>query len=163
MEQGIGLRVLIAEDDDLSFAVLMAILRRAESRTFCSRVVCGREVCETYLSSPQMFDLILMDVEMPDMSGIQAAGYIRQKEQEHQLKPIMIVALTAHEEDEVSMDAFKSKIDIVLTKPIKLPDLDSVLTHAETCAYLFVFLSFLTRGRSKPIRNHFAVKDRIGR
>lgn len=93
------LHVLVAEDDDLSYAVLAAHLGKAEVNLH--RAVNGRGVCDTYASSPATFDLILMDIEMPDMNGLQAAEYIRGYERGMNVPPVMIVALTAHDDPDM--------------------------------------------------------------
>jgi CheY-like chemotaxis protein len=128
------LRILVAEDDDLSYAVLCALLNtRFRGSVHLVRAISGKEVCSKYLSDPNNHHLIFMDVEMPDMTGIQAAEIIRKAEAGSNLKSVLIVALTAHEDDEVIEQAFRAQIDIVLRKPMRVAELEAVVRHAEQC------------------------------
>ena len=77
----------------------------------------------------QAFDIVLMDCEMPEMNGYQAAESIRQWEQTLALSPLHIVALTAHQEGVDTQHALDCGMDAVLRKPISIDDLRNLLVR----------------------------------
>jgi CheY-like chemotaxis protein len=86
------LRLLLAEDNVVNQALAVRIL---EKNGFTVRVATtGKEVLAAL--SEEQFDLILMDVQMPEMDGFEATSLIRKREQSGTLKHIPIVAMTAH-------------------------------------------------------------------
>lgn len=72
------------------------------------------------------FDLILMDLQMPGMDGMEATRSIRAKEGEA-TKRTTIIGLTAHVRREIKEECLASGMDRVLVKPIKMPDLFSAI------------------------------------
>jgi CheY-like chemotaxis protein len=72
------------------------------------------------------FDLILMDLQMPEMNGLEATRTIREKEAEAN-KRTCIIGLTAHARREIMDDCLKAGMDRVLTKPIQMKDLYSAI------------------------------------
>ena len=85
------LRVLLAEDSRANQMLAVELLHRWGHTV--EVVSNGREAVASWKSGA--FDLVLMDIEMPDMDGLQAASLIQQ--QEHELgRHIPIVAMTAH-------------------------------------------------------------------
>jgi CheY-like chemotaxis protein len=80
----------------------------------------GREAVEQW--SRQPFDLVLMDVQMPEMDGYQATRAIREKERGtggH----IRIVALTAHAMPDDEQICLKAGMDSYLAKPVRREEL----------------------------------------
>jgi CheY-like chemotaxis protein len=59
-----------------------------------------------------------MDIQMPKLSGIDAAKQIRQFEATHNLPRIKIIALTANAMDSEKMECFEAGIDLFISKPI---------------------------------------------
>jgi signal transduction histidine kinase/CheY-like chemotaxis protein/streptogramin lyase len=86
-----GLYVLLAEDNPINQRVAMRLLEKRGHRVALAAT--GREALECFEQA--RFDLILMDVQMPDMDGIEATRLIRQREK-HTGGYTPIVALTAH-------------------------------------------------------------------
>ena len=86
-----ALYVLLAEDNPINQRVAMRLLEKRGHRVALAAT--GREALEWF--DRERFDLILMDVQMPDMDGIETTSVIRQREkQTGGYTPI--VALTAH-------------------------------------------------------------------
>jgi len=86
------LRVLLAEDTPANCHVVRAILeKRGHEVTVVSD---GRQAVEAVQRLP--FDLVLMDVQMPEMDGLEAAAAIRAKEHRIGSPPLPIIAMTAH-------------------------------------------------------------------
>eukprot|EP00698_Gefionella_okellyi_P004190 TRINITY_DN13906_c0_g1_i1.p1 TRINITY_DN13906_c0_g1~~TRINITY_DN13906_c0_g1_i1.p1 ORF type:complete len:502 (-),score=124.72 TRINITY_DN13906_c0_g1_i1:65-1357(-) len=71
-----------------------------------------------------------MDVEMPVCDGIQAATNIRAWENEHDHLPILIIALTAHDEAEYIARIYDAKMNDMIEKPLKRPQLLAALQKA---------------------------------
>jgi PAS domain S-box-containing protein len=116
-----NVRILVAEDTDANFSVLDVYLKRAGY--LVSRATNGREAVEM---APQA-DLILMDVEMPEMDGLAATRVIRDDERESGRTVLPILALTAHAVDGYRERCLAAGCSGYLAKPIrKQPLLDAV-------------------------------------
>jgi CheY-like chemotaxis protein len=109
-----GLHILLAEDNLVNQQLARRLLeRRGHSVTIANT---GREALECLERAK--FDLILMDVQMPDMDGLEATVEIRQKERgtsDH----IQIIALTARTMQEDRDRCLAAGMDAFITKPIK--------------------------------------------
>jgi len=84
----------------------------------------GRICCEMFASEP--FDLILMDMQMPEMSGLEATTSIRQQESNMGGR-VPIIALTANTTPEDRRSCLEAGMDEVLPKPVSLPLLRTLL------------------------------------
>ncbi|RLA96559.1 MAG: hypothetical protein DRG32_05125 [Deltaproteobacteria bacterium] len=84
----------------------------------------GREAME--LASRNGFDLILMDVQMPEMDGLDATRVIREKEKETG-RHVPIIALTAHAMKEDRERCLQAGMDAYVPKPIKVQKLFKVI------------------------------------
>lgn len=119
-----GKRVLIAEDNIINQRLLLAYCERLNLITDLAEN--GRIALEKFL--PGKYDLVLMDIAMPEMDGIEATRRIREKWQKDQIPPIM--ALTAHVADAIEQEAKFVGIDRIMSKPIPFDDLKSALVNA---------------------------------
>jgi len=110
---GLGLRVLIAEDNPVNLMILEITLSGLE----CSFVSTGngRDLVSVYRQGK--FDLILMDVQMPVMDGLEATRQVRALENGFS-KHIPIIALTAHAQDGDREKCLAAGMDDYLPKPI---------------------------------------------
>jgi CheY-like chemotaxis protein len=118
-ELPVSLRVLVAEDNLINQKVICSMLRRQNwSVTLAGN---GEEAYRCFLESD--FDLILMDVQMPEVDGLEAARRIRQAERSHGLGRIPILALTAHAAQAQHQQCLAAGMDAVITKPVNLPGL----------------------------------------
>src|SRR5687768_471100 len=86
-----SLRILLAEDNAFNEAVATSVLRRQGYEVVVARD--GRQAVE--LASSHSFDLVLMDVQMPLLNGLQATAAIRQRAQVDGAPRVPIVAMTA--------------------------------------------------------------------
>ncbi|MEE3224501.1 MAG: response regulator, partial [Bacteroidota bacterium] len=86
----------------------------------------GEEAVAIYTNAPKKYDLILMDMHMPVMNGLDAIAAIRRSEQD-QLNKVPIVACSADVFPEARKNAIKAGIDFYLTKPLKEEALKEVL------------------------------------
>ncbi|HWL69149.1 MAG TPA: ATP-binding protein [Geminicoccus sp.] len=106
------LRILVAEDVELNRDLLLAILTKGgHSITFTQN---GREAVEK--AAAEVFDIVLMDVQMPEMDGIEATQRIRRLPAPH--GSVAIVALTANVMDTERRRCLNAGMNDVLTKPI---------------------------------------------
>jgi signal transduction histidine kinase len=115
-----GLEVLVAEDNLLNQKVISTLL----SRQGCSitLAVNGDEAYRHFLRS--RFDLILMDVQMPEMDGLEATALIRREETSRRERGCEsrtpIIALTAHTSEFEHHQCLVAGMDLVVTKPVSL-------------------------------------------
>jgi signal transduction histidine kinase/CheY-like chemotaxis protein len=114
------LQVLVAEDNPINQKVICAMLRRQQ----WSVTVASNGADAWNLFRDRRFDLILMDVQMPEMDGLEATRLIRREEQRRATSQrIPIMALTAHASPQQHEEYLAEGMDGVLTKPINLPTL----------------------------------------
>jgi two-component system sensor histidine kinase/response regulator len=108
------LRVLLAEDNVINQKVGVRLL---EKRGHSVRVVSnGKEALEAMAGEP--FDLVLMDVQMPEMDGLEATAIIRQKEQTTG-KHLPVLAMTAHAMKGDREMCLTAGMDGYIAKPIQ--------------------------------------------
>lgn len=119
-----SLRVLIAEDNDVN-AMIAARVLKSFGHTHV-RVKDGREAVDAALND--QFDVILMDMHMPVMDGLDAVRAIRKSEGSR--KDIPIIALTADAIDENRRRYLDSGINGFVTKPYFPKDLSAALLEA---------------------------------
>jgi two-component system sensor histidine kinase/response regulator len=77
----------------------------------------GKEAFEKYIASSENFDLILMDMQMPEMDGIEATRLIRDWEERNKYR-VPIVALTANAIKGDKEKCLENGMDDYITKPI---------------------------------------------
>lgn len=120
-----GKRVLLAEDNELNAEITMAILEgmgihteRAEDGMVCVEMLQNAEA--------GYYDLILMDIQMPNMDGYEAAKKIREMTDTAK-SAIPIVALTANTFEEDKKKSFEAGMNGHLAKPIDISKLQEML------------------------------------
>jgi signal transduction histidine kinase/CheY-like chemotaxis protein len=116
------LRVLVAEDNLVNQRLVIRLLEKRGH--FVEVVPNGREALSALEKKP--FDLVLMDLQMPEMDGLEATAAIREREKtsgSHQ----PIVALTAHAMKGDEERCLAAGMDGYLTKPIRPQDFDRIL------------------------------------
>ena len=102
---------LVAEDVESNFLLLKAIIGKTYTLLHAWN---GKEAVEIYEQSHP--DLILMDIKMPEMDGLEATRIIRKVSQE-----IPIIALTAFAFDDDRVKALEEGCNDYLTKPLSAP------------------------------------------
>ncbi|OYU29737.1 MAG: hybrid sensor histidine kinase/response regulator [Comamonadaceae bacterium PBBC2] len=111
--QALDCTVLIAEDNDVNREILVTMLKTAGCRILQARN--GLEAVQVSAAEP--FDIILMDVQMPEMDGIQATQTIRARELSLGLPRKPILALTANALADDKANCLAAGMDDYLTKP----------------------------------------------
>ncbi|MEI6666746.1 MAG: ATP-binding protein [Acidobacteriota bacterium] len=105
--------ILVAEDTDANFAVIEIFLGKAGYKVL--RAVNGREA----IDGARQADLILMDIEMPDVDGLEATRRIRDAERRGAQRAIPILALTAHAVQGYRERCLSAGCSGYLSKPIR--------------------------------------------
>ena len=116
--QGAPLRILLAEDNDIGRMFFVEVLKKYDHHVEIA--VNGSEAVKKWQEAE--YDLILMDVQMPVMDGVEAVGNIRELEQT-QGGHVPIVALTAHAMEEFRLDLLDRGFDGYVSKPTKISTL----------------------------------------
>ena len=113
MRAPLSMRVLLAEDNEMNQKVAVGILEReGHSVTVAGN---GREALEYIEREP--FDVVLMDVQMPEMDGMEATGEIRRRERETGIR-LPVIGLTAHAMSGDRERCLAAGMDDYVTKPI---------------------------------------------
>ncbi|WOI52510.1 response regulator [Parvularcula sp. LCG005] len=115
------LRVLIAEDNVVNQLVITSML--AKEAVIIELAGNGRIAVEKFQSFKP--DLVLMDVSMPEMDGLQATQAIRALEQELDLPRTPVIGVTAHVMEEDRQKCRQAGMDDYLSKPVRR---DSIIT-----------------------------------
>ena len=77
------------------------------------------------------YDLILMDIQMPEMSGLEATEYIREREIASKLAPVAIVAITANASHDDQFTCSDAGMNDYISKPIQIDKLKDILQRYE--------------------------------
>jgi len=118
------LRILLV-DDNASNRILFRALLQSEPNLSITEARDGREAVQLF--EVQKYDLIFMDIQMPELDGMATTRLLREKEAKEEVKPVPIVALTAYTRAEQIKECLDSGCDAYLTKPFKKKDLIQVL------------------------------------
>lgn len=106
-----GLSVLLVEDNELNMEIAEFIIENEGAIVTCATN--GIEAVDIYKKSPGFFDIILMDIMMPEMDGLQATQCIRSFDHD-----IPIVAMTANAFMEDKIKAKKAGMNAHVSKPL---------------------------------------------
>jgi signal transduction histidine kinase/DNA-binding response OmpR family regulator len=121
-EPSATLRVLLAEDNAVNQRLAARLL---EKRGHCVTVTAnGREALDALEKG--VYDLVLMDLQMPEMDGFQATAALRAREK-HNGTHLYVVALTAHAMKGDRERCLAAGMDGYLSKPIRPQELDDLL------------------------------------
>ena len=124
-----ALRVLLAEDNEINTLVAMNFLGRLGAQVVHASD--GQSALALALAALAgdipAFDVILMDVSMPVIDGIEATRQLRQAEDFGHHSATRIVALTAHAFREDHERCLRAGMDAVVTKPLEFARLETVL------------------------------------
>jgi two-component system, sensor histidine kinase and response regulator len=124
------LRILLAEDNVVNQKVVRRMLERLSH--FVTIASTGYEVLSAL--EQQTFDLILMDIQMPEMDGFETTAAIREKEQTGARIPI--IALTAHAMSGDRERCLAMGMDGYATKPISLIELNNEINRIQKAGTL---------------------------
>ena len=114
MAQEHPLRILVAEDNPVNQKVIDQLLERLGYQ--CDIVANGHEVISALRRRP--YDVVLMDVQMPEMDGLEATERIRTEQPS--LERPYIIAMTAAATEEDRLQCFEAGMDDYVSKPVEV-------------------------------------------
>lgn len=120
------LRILLAEDHGVNQKVALLLLKRLGYRADVAAN--GKEVLEALRRQP--YDVVLMDIQMPEMDGLEATQHICQEWQPHQRPYLIAVTANAMQGDRDACLA--AGMDTYISKPIRLGELVQALRQCQT-------------------------------
>lgn len=122
-----GKRILLAEDNELNAEITTTILSEMgfEVKAVEDGILCVNEIQHQPANT---YDLILMDIQMPNMDGYKATHCIRRLLQPEKSN-IPIIAMSANAFEEDKKKAFDVKMNDYITKPIDFQKMEEVLKH----------------------------------
>src|SRR5579883_3051415 len=122
-----GLRVLLVEDNLINQRLILAVLEKQGHRI--STVANGAAAVRAV--QQEAFDVVLMDVQMPEMNGLEATRAIRAWEQQ-QGGHVPIVAMSAHAIKGAREDCLQAGMDEYLSKPVQMPEVLRMIAEVTT-------------------------------
>ncbi len=149
---GRRLRILVAEDNVVNQHVVVSLLKKAGHAVTVT--VDGKQALAA-LASEGPFDLVLMDVQMPEMDGFEATAAIREMEQGAGRRQL-VVAMTAHAMKGDRERCLAAGMDDYVSKPIQRAELTRVLEWAAGIVPVSV------SSQTPPPRQRPPVLDRAG-
>jgi two-component system sensor histidine kinase/response regulator len=118
------LNILFVEDDDINQTVVKALLNSIGYKNI-QLANCAQQALDLLGKPETKIDLILMDLGLPDLSGIELTKKIRQSGLP--LKNIPIVAVTSNCEEKAKRESLAAGMNGFLTKPVEPKVLQSIL------------------------------------
>jgi CheY-like chemotaxis protein/anti-sigma regulatory factor (Ser/Thr protein kinase) len=112
-----GMRILVAEDNDLNYEIAEYLLEDEGAQ--CTRAENGQVCVDLLQKDPAGFDLVLMDMQMPVMKGLEATQIIRSAS-DPLMQTIPIIAMTADAFAENVEECLNAGMDGHIAKPIEM-------------------------------------------
>ena len=118
-ENGHPVNILLVEDNPVNQKLVKMILTKAGYKVDVANN--GREAVEKYTKTPLDFSLIFMDIQMPEMDGLEATKQIRKREEQYSARSerVPIVAMTANAMKGDREICLEAGMDDYIAKPIK--------------------------------------------
>jgi len=114
------MKILIAEDNKMN----QHLMNKYMSKLGWEAVIVDNGLLATEASRSHDFDVILMDIDMPVLDGIEATRYIRVFN-----KAIPIIALTAYADDQMRTECAEAGMNAFLAKPCSRDDIKAVIAE----------------------------------
>jgi CheY-like chemotaxis protein len=128
-EKGLSLKILVVDDDVLGRRLMHLILtREGHSVDLAAN---GLEALEAVKQN--QFDIVFMDLQMPEMDGMEASRQIRAWEQED--SHTFIVALTASYLPEIGQALFDAGMDNYISKPLEVAQVQRLLKYSSPATH----------------------------
>lgn len=124
-----ALRILLAEDDRINQAAVSGLVKKMGHEVTVAEN--GQQALD--FVQEREFDLILMDVQMPVMNGVEAAENIRNLIADGMIKDIPVVAITAHAMAGDKERLLAQGLADYISKPVDIKDLARVISACGTC------------------------------
>ena len=124
------LRILLVEDNLVNQKLAMFLLEKEGHAVTIAGD--GHEALRIYQA--ETFDAVLMDVQMPEMDGLEATAAMRQWEEQHALRRTPIIAMTAHAMKGDRERCLDAGMDGYVSKPLQLEELLTLLSKLTSTA-----------------------------
>ncbi len=118
------LQVLLVEDNEIAAISAKTILEENGCQVTVANA--GEEALK--LTENQIFDLIFMDIGLPDKNGMEVSEIIRKREKANSLKPVPILALTGHGK-EAEAECLNAGMNRVFSKPLLADSIGEILGY----------------------------------
>ena len=128
-EKALSLKILVVDDDALGRQLMHLILTKEGHRVDVAAN--GLEALEAVKQN--QFDIVFMDLHMPDMDGMEASRQIRAWEKGN--SHTFIVALTASYLPEIGQDLFEAGMDNYISKPLEVAQLQRLLKYSSPATH----------------------------
>jgi PAS domain S-box-containing protein len=122
------LHVLVVEDNPVNQRLIQKVLGNLGCRWTIAEN--GRRAVEALATATTEFNLVLMDLHMPELDGLGAIREIREGKAGLRAQTIWIAALTADARDDQRQRAFEVGANDYLTKPLRLPELEASMRRS---------------------------------
>lgn len=124
------LQILLAEDNYMNAKLAITFLEKTGHNVV--HALNGKVALELLTQSDAPFDLVLMDLEMPEMDGLETTQHIRSYTGDRFAPTIPVIAMTAHSLPEYHEKIKRSGMNHIISKPLDLNKLTQVLSHYQT-------------------------------
>jgi len=131
--QSRGLSILVAEDNEINALLIRSLLTRLGHRPVITTD--GEQALESWIAAETAgapYDLVLMDVQMPKLDGIETMKKMRAREAERCLRHTPVIALTANTLVDDRYACFEAGMDGFLVKPLDRDKLADALADIKT-------------------------------
>lgn len=129
----VSLRILLVEDNRVNRTVALRLLEKQGHTVTTAEN--GREALERLESLNWQVDLVLMDVQMPEMDGYQATAAIREHEKQLRTR-VPVIALTAHALEGTQEVCLAAGMDGYLSKPIQIDKFHAVIERVAAGTFI---------------------------
>ncbi|WP_439923728.1 response regulator [Nitrobacter sp. JJSN] len=132
-----GLSILVAEDNEINALLICSLLTRLGHDVIVTTN--GEEALESWVAAETAdtpYDLVLMDVQMPKLDGIEATKKIREREAGRRIRRTTILALTANALIDDRHACFEAGMDGFLVKPLDRDKLADALARLVASRHL---------------------------
>lgn len=117
--------ILLVEDNPIALHMLETVAQKSQCRFMTA--TSGEEALA--LATSTDFDLIVTDIGLPGISGIEFTKQLRSSEKQRNKQPVSIVGLTAHARDEAEKDCLQAGMQQVFTKPVTIKILQQAIEN----------------------------------
>ena len=116
------MRLLLVEDNEINIEVAQGLLRPTQIQVEVART--GRQAVEMVLNGGQPYDMVLMDIQLPELDGCEATRLIRA---DPRFRKLPILAMTAHTSGDETAKALRAGMNGYITKPLDAATLVSTM------------------------------------
>lgn len=147
--------ILVVDDEKLARERLVRMVEKMEGYRVVGEAITGRDALQKI--STLKPDVVLLDIRMPDMDGLEAARHVMKME-----APPAIIFCTAYGEH--ALEAFDARAVGYLLKPVKADQLEAALANAKklTKVQLSAVTSAAVEQQTFKGRKHISAKTRLG-